>query len=308
MNVSDKVTTMSMKINPKYVKLLNEAFEKYENKNSEQDDAGKIDQNSQSTHQSKNDCVKEKKVFKTNMSRKKTYGFKRNKFLEYEDELLLQAIVDNNINYKELSVKLNRHPKSIVTRIHNLKTGRNHKDFTKEEDMIIIDEVLKKMVIKDVKEFNFDIIQNPMDLITVAEVLKRVKFSVYDRWMRFLRVTLESYVQKTLNLDIKLLLANYLADHFKSIDDIDWQDVLKKKEFSGHSEFSLRKLFWSSLVRNASSKLSLTRFELSLKQIAKFASESKQHPSKKYEERQRFIINYFEKACDINRIRFNAPI
>ena len=300
---------MSRKINPKYVKLLNEAFEKY--KNSEHEDAGKMNQNSILTEQSKNDCVKGKKVFNTNMTKRRSmYGFTRNKFLEYEDKLLIQAIVDNNINYKELSIKLNRYPQSIVTRIYYLKTGRNHKDFTKEEDMMIIDAVIEKLIQKDRKDFNFDIIQNPKDLITVAGVLKRVKFSVYDRWMRFLRVTLESYVQKTLNLDIKPLLANYLADNFKSIDDINWQDVLKTKEFSGHSEFSLRKLFWNSLVRNASSKLSLTRFEISLKQIAQFAScQSKQQqkkPPKKFEQRQKFIIDYVEKACDKTGIRLNV--
>ena len=65
----------------------------------------------------------------------------------------------DKIDLKELSEKLNRHPKSIVTRIQNLKTGRNHKDFTKEEDMMIIDTVVEQCLHKDLKHFNFDIIQ-----------------------------------------------------------------------------------------------------------------------------------------------------
>merc|ERR1712113_164923 len=119
--------------------------------------------------------------------------------------------------------------------------------------------------------------------------------------------SLESYAYKTLDLDVRLMLANFLSDNFSSIPSIDWHTVVSRPEFRGHSEFSLRKIFWSTLVRTAATDLGVSRTELSLQQVAQHAQSGlkglkKTRSVKKVKKRQLDLIDYFESACNINGI------
>ena len=63
-------------------------------------------------------------------------------------------------------------------------------------------------------------------LVDLAASFRRNKDSVRLRWEVRLKVWLKSYYTKTLNLDIKVMLANILADNFEDIDSIDWNFVI----------------------------------------------------------------------------------
>ena len=326
-----------MTVNPKYVELLNRTYDKYRSvdiihsKHSQGDNKLDFIKTSLSSNdiiptcernprkakhvampRNKNLDLKvivpnnlKMKTKKTNKDTVKVYGFKRQKYLESEDKILMEAInTGNTSDLKALSQKLNRDCGSLMNRIKklsrsNLENKIVHKSFSLEEDKLIIDSVLERYTSNKDKPF-LEAVQNPADLSEVSLNLKRVKFSVYDRWMRFIRVTLESFAHKTLDLDVRLMLANFLSDNFSSITSIDWHTVVSRPEFRGHSEFSLRKIFWSTLVRTAATDLGVSRTQLSLQQVAQHAQSGlkKIRNVKKVKKRQLDLIDYFQYACN----------
>ena len=115
-----------------------------------------------------------------------------------------------------------------------------------------------------------------------------------------LKVWLLSYYSKTLNLDVRIMLANILADNFDSVSSIDWEQVSHYKEFSGHTERSLRHLFFSNITKSASKHLNVVKSQLTLRQVAEFAEvfyreDKVRKVSKNVQTRQIQIIEYFEK-------------
>ena len=332
-----------MAVNPKYVELLNRTYDKYRSvdmihsKHSQGDNKLDFIKTSLSSNdiiptcernprkakhvampRNKNLDLKvivpnnlKMKTKKTNKDTVKVYGFKRQKYLESEDKILMEAINTGNLSdLKALSQKLNRDCGSLMNRIKklsrsNLENKIVHKSFSLEEDKLIIDSVLEKYASNKAKLF-LEVVQNPADLSEVSLNLKRVKFSVYDRWMRFIRVTLESFAHKTLDLDVRLMLANFLSDNFSSIPSIDWPTVVSRPEFRGHSEFSLRKIFWSTLVRTAATDLGVSRTQLSLQQVAQHAQSGlkKIRNVKKVKKRQLDLIDYFQSACNVKGIDY----
>merc|ERR1712079_599282 len=76
------------------------------------------------------------------------------------------------------------------------------------------------------------------------------------------------HYNKTLNLEIRPMLARVLADNFSSISSIEWGRVLHHREFSGHTDKTLRTVFYSMILPNAARRLGIGKFELSLEQIA----------------------------------------
>ena len=102
----------------------------------------------------------------------------------------------------------------------------------------------------------------------IAQILKRNERSVYFRWTTQIRAWLLQYYKKSLNLEIRPMLANVLADNFESVDSIDWKIVMSFPEFSGFTESILSFIFSSKILSNASRRLGVKRSDLSLKEIA----------------------------------------
>ena len=72
------------------------------------------------------------------------------------------------------------------------------------------------------------------------------------------------------------MLANVIADNFDSRDNIDREMLTKYPEFSGHTETSLRYVFFN-LLPLASRRLKVDKFDLTLRQIAEDAEANYQH-------------------------------
>ena len=133
----------------------------------------------------------------------------------------------------------------------------------------------------------------------IAQILKRNERSVYFRWTTQIRAWLLQYYKKSLNLEIRPMLANVLADNFESVDSIDWKIVMSFPEFSGFTESILSFIFSSKILSNASRRLGVKRSDLSLKEIAIDAEayyKDKTVKNKRVETRQYEVIDYFEKA------------
>ena len=201
---------------------------------------------------------------------------------------------------KQLAQDLGRVEESICGRLRKLQRGSSSKrtrHFSLEEDKIIIDNAVKDLL--KVKSLQKTMVPNYEDLATA---LHRNGKSVCERWSVRIRTWLLQYYAKTLNLEIRPMLANMVANNFESERSIDWDYVLTFPEFSGHTGDSLRHLL-NTIHKNASERLKVSRHDLSLKQIAKFSDEYKPRKlSKREQERQEQLIEYFEKLVKLNNI------
>jgi len=226
-------------------------------------------------------------------------------FTEEEDKTILDSIKKHgeNINIVKLANQLGRAGNSVRTRIRKLKKGERsrkpHVPFSLEEDLTIMDKVLPhldgKLLKNLVFHFDDDIIKE------LAVSLVRDERSVLKRWTNILQAWILQFHTGTLNLDIRRMLINYLADTFQSKDDIDWPLVAERPEFVGHTVRSLRYTFFNivPMVRKFKDETISTYQELTLKQIAKDAIEYftlKQCPktSQRTLTRQNQVIEYFE--------------
>ena len=136
--------------------------------------------------------------------------------------------------------------------------------------------------------------------------LNRTRGQVNERWNKHLKVWLLGYYTKTLNLDVRQMLANVLAEKFDKYDKIDWTSLLSYPEFSGHTVTSLQFLFNAYLNKTAARHLNVDHTTLTLKQIAEDAqtsyNSSKIAVGKSVQTRQEKIIEYFENFVTKNGI------
>ena len=312
-------------LNLKYVELLQKSYEKYKNinilksdtkKEHNEDATGQVTISKKSReilHDRKEICrnsriTKLQKVKRTN--RPKVVCNKPRSFLEHEDELIFKAIrkssKDSKINIPKLCKILHRNHASVEQRIKKLMlTGvskMNSKRFSLEEDMIIIDTVLDKFEKSD-KSLE-DVVKFPSDIIELGSLLQRTHQSVFERWKAILLSTLLGHYRKSLNLDVKSMLANFLLDNFTSNSCIDWNLVLKQPEFSGQTELMIKKVY-HRLVYKASKQYSVDKMEVTLEQIAEHANNdnSVKRFNDRMRKRQIDIVEYFENSCKRRKLK-----
>ena len=85
--------------------------------------------------------------------------------------------------------------------------------------MVLIDSAINDLLAgKLLKEAQINVRQN-------AELLQRSRTSVHNRWEAKIRSWVLQYYAKTLNLQIKPMLANVLAENFESLETVEWASV-----------------------------------------------------------------------------------
>ena len=101
------------------------------------------------------------------------------------------------------------------------------------------------------------------------------------------------------------MLANYVADHFTDVDNIQWDKMLTQPEFKGYTETSLSSLYHGTIVNAAQNHLGVHRKHLTLRQIAENAETiyKKASVSEKVKRRQMQVINHFEKLVSERKIK-----
>ena len=224
------------------------------------------------------------------------------RFTPEEDKILLEAINSGEkLNCTKLGKNMNRNPDSVRDRVKKLKlsggvsASRAHSRFNLQEDLYIIDSAIRSL-----QRFSKLEDTSLEDAEGLAASLRRARNDVSKRWERILKVWLKSYYTKTLNLNIKVMLANVLADNFADIDSIDWEFVKSFKEFSGYTLASIRYTFFNNIYKQAKRHSKDDETELTLKGIAEDAAVTySQENAKKIPAstltRQREIIEYFER-------------
>ena len=326
------VSEIMKNINLKYVELLQKTYEKYQhidtvvtgnlvsvngdeeskmimNRNQSSETSSKLYTTMPMSKSLKEDSQKpvKKKMENSKSKRKSPKSRDINTFTPKEDEVLLEAIKsEKEINFTKLRKMLGRTRASVRDRVATLiiksKSSRTIKVFSLEEDLILIEHAVSKMgdgvLLRDVN-------RSYLDFQDLSQAFVREIRSVYHHWVRILMVWLLSYYNKSLNLDIRPMLANYVAEHFTDVDNIQWDTVVACQEFAGHTETSISNLYHSRLVHDAQNHLGVHRKHLTLRQIAENAEKIYKNTSvsEKVKRRQMEVINHFEKLVSERKIK-----
>eukprot|EP00092_Neocalanus_flemingeri_P036692 GFUD01039947.1.p1 GENE.GFUD01039947.1~~GFUD01039947.1.p1 ORF type:complete len:618 (+),score=168.57 GFUD01039947.1:78-1931(+) len=226
-------------------------------------------------------------------------GSKRTLFTPEEDLIVLEAIekFGDKININKLAKQLNRGYTGIKRRIEKLKskklsTGR--RGFTLIEDLTIMDAVLIQLPGRSLEMIDL----SHTEWNCIAASLDRDKSCLDQRWKYFLKPWLLQFFSGTLNLDIRRMLANYLAEHYEDIDSVDWYSVAGKPKFAGNTIDGLKRLFFASLLQQTKQGFSANQ-EVTLKDVAdytnaKFNDGGSNYITTKALKRQTEVIDYFK--------------
>ena len=309
-----------MKVNKKYVNLLEKSFDKYKDidilgwKGDDGEKEKREEETVNITNITKYVCPKagasskpsngEKSNKKRGFIKKKLYKIK--KFTPDEDQVIIdtmQCTDKKSTGILELTKVLNRPYKSIQHRIEKLGTGsgrRRFRPFSLQEDFLIIDNALKSLKLcKSLEETHLN------DYEDLAKSLDRQAKSVFERWNTQLKMWLLQYYQKTLNLEIRPMLINVLADNFDSIQSIDWDWVKKVPEFSGYTANGLKRVFFTKIIHHIARQLEVERTEMTLKKLSEAAKDFKfSNVNESVIARQKQIVDYFELQVKLGKIDF----
>jgi len=198
--------------------------------------------------------------------------------------------------YRDIGKKMNRSESSLFHRLKRLKSGvliNKQGAFSLLDDQILVDAAIENL--KEVKLLRKTTIANRDE---VAKKLGRNKYTLISRWYYRLKPWILSYYEKTLNLDIRLILATMIAENFKTIYEIDWEKILERSEFSGQTVGSLRYVFLR-MLHLAADHLHLPSEEVSLQQVADDAKHTytigrARNISETTKRRQMEVVTYFE--------------
>eukprot|EP00092_Neocalanus_flemingeri_P024642 GFUD01026727.1.p1 GENE.GFUD01026727.1~~GFUD01026727.1.p1 ORF type:complete len:589 (+),score=147.44 GFUD01026727.1:79-1845(+) len=230
-------------------------------------------------------------------------GTKRKRFTAEEDQIVLKSIKEfgDKINITKLAKQLNRRSDVIIRRIKKLNSkivSRDRRDFTLMEDLVIMDAVLVQLPEKPLEMIDLSY----AEWNCIGAPQSRDKSCLDARWKLYLKPWLLQFFSGTLNLDIRRMLANYLAEHFADIDSVDWYSVASKQKFAGHTMQSLRYIFFNRLLPQTKKGISSNQ-EVTLKDVAEYANvqfkdgRSKMcHPNTLT--RQNEVIDYFNKHVE----------
>jgi len=239
----------------------------------------------------------QRSISKSIKSMKKTYsaGGRKRIFTQEEDAVILSALPTEGaeFDFVSLAKDLGRSQASVRSRFRKLQAGDTKKRrmaFALSEDKAIID-----MVFPYVDQVLEGRVPNREWLRMAEEMCPRRCQSLRSRWEHYLKPWILQNQAGTLNLSINNLLLAHLVSSYSSIDAIAWSEVAKMKEFVGHTESSLRSLFYSKLYKNAQNTLGKDWHLVTLKEVAE-VEESRvkdEKISRGVEERQAEVIKYW---------------
>jgi len=299
------------KLNEKYVMLLQKSYDKYKNlsvieisNKDGKEEKGKVDISDGAKSLKDKQYItpnsKNKTVSVSNQKRKDAlkYHLKhsmKKRYTPEEDELLLPAIHnEKHKDFKELALLLNRDITSVRGRIRYLRRSSKIKkkklSFSLTEDLAIVDVAMEFIIMSESFE-----VPLPKFQALAAEINRGIN-SVSKRWDRRLKIWIRRYYHKTLDLEIRPMLANLIAEQYDNVDDIDWKKVIQHSEFLGHTEDSLSYIYFCILIPNGANHFGKPRMQLTLKEVAEYAGECYKNPkiSKPMKIRQTQVISHFE--------------
>jgi len=219
-------------------------------------------------------------------------GEKFLRFTRQEDETIMREYQKKK-SWAEIGILLGRASTVVQNRFYRLSKAVTKRRFSPADDRIILDAVLGRLNGKKLVEFSMSM----SEWDELGTKLNKERLGVRSRWAFTILPSILQHFNGTLNLRLDVMLVNYLISKYSSIDDISWEEVASRPEFTGHTRQSLKGRVFSNLRVNACQKYGLKTEDVSLEWISKYAIEvygNGKEVRKDVQERQKAIIDYME--------------
>ena len=206
------------------------------------------------------------------------------------------------IDFNALAKRLDRGFRSIQNRIESLKLNggiHKYKNYSLSEDYLILD----TLIIPRLKQEKLSrIVLSNCHYETLAMELKRRLHSVRNRWQGSIQPCLLKHYAGTLHLEVERMLANYIADTYTDFSEINWPTVAALPDFAGHTEHSLKNMYFQVLMKSTKKALERNN-HVTLAEIAKHTMENKPAWKVNKDKWQQPLISYFQKRINELGIR-----
>jgi len=180
------------------------------------------------------------KSFKTYVRNKKI-----RLFLPEEDEIIkmeLKKCGGEKIDYVGIAKQLNRPPMSIRSRCDKIRSGdvkRRKRPWLLIEDQSILDKLIEKFKTSELPLSQLNLPNTEWKNLDI----KMKRTSVRCRWDAYLKPWILQYFNGTLNFNVDPLLVNFISDNYNDFASIDWNFVIQRREFAGHTQESLARRY-----------------------------------------------------------------
>ena len=223
------------------------------------------------------------------------------RFSHAEDEVIREAIqnaADGKIDCNAIAKRLSRGNRSIQMRIESLKLNNGihrYKNYSQTEDFTILETLILPRLLK--QEKLSEIVLSNCHYEQIAKDLNRRVHSVRNRWQGSLQPCLLKYYAGTLNLQVEKMLAEHIGDTYTDFSEINWPVVAERPDFAGHTERSLKNMYFQVLM-NTTKKGLKRKSDVTVAEIAKYIRENKLARKINAYKWQQPLISFFQQRTE----------
>ena len=105
------------------------------------------------------------------------------------------------------------------------------------------------------------------------------------------------YYAGTLNLQVERMLAEYIADTYTDFSEINWPVVAARPDFAGHTEHSLKNIYFQILMKSTKKTLGRTN-HVTVAEIAEHTRTNKPAWKINKDKWQQPLIAHFQQRID----------
>ena len=242
-------------------------------------------------------------------------GGRRIRFTLKEDDIIRSAMIEAEasgkpVDKRALARKINRSSGSVYNRIAKFSRSQPLKKknvFSLVEDQCILETlVVPRLGTEKLAEVFLR--QNDSEVVNLSKQWNRGPTSLMNRWMNILQPMLLQHYSGTLNLRVERMLANRISENYKHFAEIDWTDVAARGEFAGHTERSLRNMYFF-ISKHTRLRFEVQNSEVNPQQIAQYCEEvyveggRKLTVSNSKVQRQNEVIAFFKDKVLVQSIK-----
>ena len=117
-----------------------------------------------------------------------------------------------------------------------------------------------------------------------------------NRWQGSIQPCLLKFYAGTLNLQVERLLAEHIDETYTDFSEIDWPMVATQPDFAGHTDSSLKNIYFQVLMKTTKKGLE-RKSNVSVADIANYTKENK--PARRIKHNwHKPLIAFFEERTE----------
>ena len=99
-------------------------------------------------------------------------------------------------------------------------------------------------------------------------------------------------------MEVEKMLANFIADTYDNFSEINWPEVAARADFAGHTEQSLKNMYFQDLLCSTRKQLGAQGDDVGVQEVADHVRGHQRTWRKNKEKWQQGLIAFFEKRVD----------